>query len=86
MSRVAHVRTVQPLVSRPPQFRPDYETASECALAFARALGTGWMTYGEVENRVLPFLAGPDWEREHAGRKEAAGIIGNAVTVWEATR
>ena len=85
MSRVAEIRAVQPLVGRPPRFRPDFEAASECALAFARALGTGWMTFSELESRVLPFLAGPNWEREHEGRREAAGIIVNAVTVWEAT-
>ena len=82
MSRVAQVRTAQPLVSRPPRFRPDYATASECALAFARALSTGWMSYGELENRVLPFLAGPEWEREHDGRREAASIIASAVDLW----
>ena len=86
MSRLAQVRTVQPLVSRPPRFRPDFVAASECALAFARPLATGWMTFGELEERILPFLAGPDWEREHDGRREAAGLINNAVTVWGATR
>ena len=85
MSRVAEIQVVQPLVSRPPRFRAAYVGAIETALAFARPLAEGRITYGEVEARLLPFLAGPDWERAHDARREAAGIIANALAVWEAT-
>ena len=86
MSRVATIRTVQPLISRPPRFRPDYVGAIETALAFARPLAEGRMSFGEVEDRLLPFLAGPNWEREHDARRKAASLIANVATFREATR
>ena len=82
MSNVAPVRTTQPLVSRPPRFQPDYVAATETALAFARPLATGFMTFAELEARLLPHLAGPEWQREGNARDEACSIIESAVSMW----
>ena len=86
MSHLSEIQAVQPQLSRPARIRANYEAAAECALAFARPLATGWMTFGEVESRLLPYLAGPYWERETRARQEAAGMITRAVTIWEATQ
>ena len=43
------------------------------------------MTYAELEARLLPHLAGPDWERESKARDEACSIIESAVNQWRIT-
>lgn len=86
MSRVAQVRTVHPWISRPARFKPDYETAAACALAFVRPLREGFMTYSELEGRIVPYLAGPAYERVNEATDEAAGFIRAAVNAAEAAR
>ncbi len=86
MSRLAPVKVMQPWSGRPARFQPDYVTASECALAFARPLVTGFITFGEIEDRLISYLAGPDYERELMARQEAEAFITAAARVYEATR
>ncbi len=38
----------------------------------------GELTYGFVEDSVIPLLAGPNWEREFEARDEISIIVGAA--------
>lgn len=86
MSRVVQVCVQQPWISRPARYRPDYETAASCALAFMRPLREGFITYSELEGRIVPYLAGPAYERANAATDEAAGFIQAALNAAEAAR
>ena len=88
MSRVAAVQPAAPCTSSPAAapFVPDYVRAAEISLAFARPLAEGLISFGELEDRLLPLFAGPEWDDVELARDKIARWVRQTLVVRNVAR